>query len=173
MRGDAPRSTLERVTLAYESKDLGMVSSELNLIKDADVLVATGIAASREGLSASIMSVHTGGNVTSLKRSRESVLGLTRKLNAKRHWKLDDATVTRVAELSLVHHVSPACRHCHGRGYHTIPGAPALSSRQCSHCRGTQLHPIPKRHRDNVLQVLAILARAESMMEYRVRKLLR
>ena len=167
------RTTLERVTLAYESKDLGMVSSELHRIKDADVLVATGIAASREGLSASIMSIHTGGNATSLNRSRESVLNLARKLNVKRHWKLDDATVTRVAELSLVHHISPACRHCHGRGYHTIPGAPALSSRQCSHCKGSRMHPIPKRHRDYILHVLAILARAESMMEYKIWKLLR
>lgn len=166
-------TTLERIALAYESTDLGMVSSELNRIKDADVLVATGIAASREGLSASIMSVHTGGNAASLRRARESVLDLARRLSVRRRWQLEDATVARVADLALVHHISPACRHCHGRGYHTIPGAPTLSDRQCSHCRGTGMHPIPKRHREYVMQILAILARSDSLAEHHVRKLLR
>lgn len=166
-------TTTERVARAYDSTDLSSESYQLNRIKDVDVLTATGIAASREQLASAIMGVYSAGTATSLRRARESVLVITQKLCARRGWGLDDEAITKVAMLSLVHHVAPACRHCHGRGYHTIPGAPALSNRQCSHCKGTGKHQIPKRQREYVLQVLSILERSESLTEHHIRKLLR
>lgn len=173
MRRDEPPSTLERIARAYESSDLSMVSHERSNLRDVDVLTATGLVARRTSLSASVMSVHTGGNVTALKRARESVIGLVRKLNIKRRWQLEEHSIVRVAELALVHHVSPACRHCHGRGYYVIPGTPALSERQCSHCKGSGVHPLPKRHKDQVSDVLSVLAHVDALTEHWVRKMLR
>ena len=166
-------STLERIALAYDSTDLGMVSSDLCRIKDADVLVATGIAAQRTGLSASMLYLHSSRNVTAIKRAKEAIVDLARKLNAKRGWDLDEVSIVRVAETALVHHVSPACRHCGGLGYHVIALSPSLSDRKCSHCKGSGLHPISRRYRDQVKDVLCILARVDSLTEHHVRKLLR
>jgi len=166
-------STLERITRAHESSDLSMDSWELNNLKDIDVLTATGMVARRTSLSASIMGLQSGGSVTALKRARESVVGLVRKLNIKRRWQLDEPAIVRVAELALVHHVSPACRHCHGRGYYVIHGTPTLSGRNCSHCKGSGVHPLPKRHKDQVGDVLSVLAHVDALTEHWVRKMLR
>lgn len=166
-------TTLERIARAYSSSDLGMESYERHRIKDVDVLTATGIAAKRNSLSAAIMAAQAGGGVTALKHARESILGLVRKLSIRRNWRVSESDLVRIAELSLVHHISPACRHCSGLGYHVTPGADSLSSRKCSHCKGTGRHPIQKRHRAHVEVVLGSLANIDSLAEYHVRKLLR
>lgn len=167
------RTILDRVAKAYDSSDLSMESYQLGRIKDVDVLIATGIAARRSSISAAIMAANAGGSVAAIKKARESIIGLVRKLSERRNWGATDEDLVKVAELALVHHVSPACRHCHGRGYHVDPGSAKLSSRKCSHCKGTGRHPIQKRHRERVEVVLSTLANIDSMAEYYVRKLLR
>ena len=57
----------------------------------------------------------------------------------------------------LSHMADDVCRHCQGRGYEVLPGAPVLSDEICVHCQGTGRTPLPrdadKRLQEEVLRM--------------------
>lgn len=163
------RGHIERLQTAVLSRNLSSVADART---DSDYLVASGLASSRTGVDAS-MHLRTLSSAAELRRARADVLQITNNMNTARHWGLSAAAVQSVADAALVHHMDPACRHCSGRGYRLIPGAPCVSDKKCTHCRGSGRHPLPRKHRDEIDAVLLVLRDADARVEREITALMR
>lgn len=164
-------SVIERLTTALNSSDL---SFDVNHRGDLDYLVAAGIAASRHGsVALPLLHVHYAGRPSDLNAAFRAVVGLVRRFNAKKHWRLAGHSIQTVALHALSHHVDPACPHCHGRKFEVQSDAPVLSTKMCRHCHGTGRRPVQKKHRDQITHVIAALESIDSITERAVARLVR
>lgn len=160
---------IERLQTAVLSRNL---RTDAVARTDADYLMASGMASRRTGVDAS-MHLRTLSSAAELRRARADVLLITNNLNVARHWGLSQSAVQSVADAALVHHMDPACRHCSGRGYRLVPGAPCVSDKKCTHCRGSGRHPIPRKHRDEIDAVLLVLRETDVKVEQQINALMR
>lgn len=164
-------STLERLSVAMSTSDLTL---DANHRGAADYIIGLGVSAMRNGdVAGTLMHLHASRSAVTIKRAYEQVLGLVKRMNAKRGWGLTPAGVKDVAARALAHHTSPACEPCGGRGYELQPGAPVLSDRQCLVCRGTGRRPIHKRHRAEIEQVITTLELIDDVTERAIAKVVR
>ena len=164
-------SAFERLSIAVGSSDLTMDTIHRG---DLDFIVALGIASSRNGaVAGSLMRLHLASTPAALKTAYSSVLGLVKKFNSKKNWRLSGRSMKVVALQALAHHIVPVCQHCHGRKFELIEGAPALSAKVCKHCHGTGRRPIQKKHRECIEMVIAALEQIDSVTERAVARLVR
>lgn len=165
------RSTLERLGAAMGSSNLRV---DANNRSDVDMIIALGLSVAKLPAAASpLVHLQLAGSMTEIRRGREAVLSMVKRLNATRSWKLTGNAMRQVADLALAHHIAPACPHCHGRGYEVQQGTPALSERACSHCHGTGRRQVAKRHRDEIHIVIGMLERIDELTERAVKRALR
>lgn len=164
-------SPLERLGVAMSTSDLTVDPIHRT---DADYVIALGIAESRNNAVAGPLArLYMTSSKTSLRRAFESVYGLVKKLGAKRGWRLTEDEERVVSKQALMHHVSPACAPCHGRGYEVQPGTPVLSDRPCKACKGTGRRPIQKKLQPEIAQVVAVLENIDSITESAIARLVR
>jgi hypothetical protein len=164
-------SAFERLSVAVGSSDLTMDTIHRG---DLDFIVALGIASARNGaVAGSLMRLHLASTPAALKTAYASVLNLVKKFNAKRNWRLAGRSMQVVALQALAHHIVPVCQHCHGRKFELIEGAPALSAKVCKHCAGTGRRPIQKKHREQIIAVIAALEQIDALTERAVARLVR
>jgi len=164
-------SPLERLSTAMSSSDLTVVPDRRT---DVDYVVALGIAESRNNAAAGPLArLYLTSSRTALRRAYESVGALVAKLNLKRRWKLTDDEARVVTKQALMHHVSPTCPACHGRGAEVHEGAPILSGRICKPCRGSGKRPVQKKHHDEIVQVITVLETIDQVTEDAVARLVR
>lgn len=116
----------ERIGTAQYTDDLGEVG--LEEVGDVDIIRSCGMAAQGNPLGLSIWRWRVGGD------QREAFAVATGLVDRGHEAQL----VYRV----LSHMADDVCRHCHGRGYATLPGAPVLSDEICIHCQGTGRAPL-------------------------------
>jgi hypothetical protein len=156
-------TVLERLHSAIQSSDLTLRPRGVG---DADHLVALGLAAKEAGAAAGeLMFLHIGGTQTGYRRARDAVLGLARKMNGVRNWRLNAANTHRAAELALAHHVNPACPHCHGRGKLVAEGTPFLTANLCKHCHGTGKRRVQRKLHREITELIEALARLDRTTE--------
>lgn len=167
---DEKRTVQERLLRAFESSDLSLVPDER---KDADHLIALGLAEAGMGPGSDVLRLRSSGSMTEFKKALRTLVGMVEVLNARRNWNLRPDRVRRVAELALGHYVFPTCQACHGRAYEVEEGAPVLSGRICHACGGTGKRPIQRRNRDEIRDVLEVLEKISDSTERAVRRLLR
>jgi hypothetical protein len=164
-------TAFERLSIAVGSSNLTMDTIHRG---DLDFIVALGIASARNGaVASSLMRLHLASTPAALKTAYASVLGLTKRFNSKRNWRLSGRSMQVVALQALAHHIVPVCQHCHGRKFELIEGAPALSAKVCKHCHGTGRRPVQKKHRDCIELVIAALEQIDSVTERAVARLVR
>jgi hypothetical protein len=164
-------SVLERLSTALNSSDLTFDPIHRG---DLDFVAALGIASSRHSAVAGpVMRVHLAGTPDDLRAAFNAVLGLVKRLNAKRNWRLMGHSIQVVALQSLSHHVNPVCPHCSGRKFELQEGSPVLSTKACTHCRGTGRRQVQKKHRDQIGQVIAALESIDEVTERAVARLVR
>lgn len=164
-------SSLERLSVAMSTSDLTL---DANHRGAADYIVALGIAGIRHSAVASpMMRVHLAGRPDDLRAAFNAVLGLVRRLNLKKNWRLAGHSTQAVALHALSHHVDPTCPHCHGRKFELLEGSPTLSTKICRHCHGTGRRPVQKKHRDQINAVIAALESIDSVTERAVARLVR
>lgn len=164
-------SPLERLSVASSSSDLTVDPDHRG---DVDYIVALGIAASRNGSVASpLTSLHLSTSPTSMNAAFSAVLGLVKRVNGKRNWRLNGQSSQVVALHALSHHVDPTCNSCKGRKFEVMEGAPALSSTPCRHCKGTGKRPIQKKYREQIQAVLAMLEAIDETTQRAVGRLVR
>lgn len=164
-------SALERLSTAISTSDL-----TVDLIHrcDADYILALAYASHRHGAVASpLMRLHLSGTHTNLKSAYNSVLGLVKRLNMKKNWRLHRRAIEVVAVQALSHHVAPVCPHCSGRKFEMAAGAPVLSTKVCKHCGGTGRRPIQKKYRDQIAGVITSLEQIDSLTQHAVARLVR
>ncbi len=163
-------STHERLLGAFGSSDLLL---EADKRKDADYLIALGIASSRRGMEGSVLRLQLAGSQSDYRSARESVVRMTRRMSEVRNWRLSAINVRRVGELALAHHVFPACPVCHGRRYEVAEGAPALSGNICKPCHGTGVRPVQRKFNGEIRDVIEVLERVGQVTERAVARMLR
>lgn len=168
-RSDRP-SALERLYVAVSASDLTVDPDQR---KDVDYIIALGIAESRNGPGGGLARLYLANSKSSLRRAFESVYGLVKRLNLKRGWRLTDDEQRVVSKQSLMHHVSPACSPCHGRGYELQVGTPVLSTKICKSCRGSGRRPVQRKLQQEILQTIAVLENIDSVTESAVARLVR
>lgn len=164
------RTTHERLIRAFGSSDLSLVPGER---KDADHLIALGLAERMAGSVAEVVKLHLVSTQSEYRRARDAVVKLAGTLNERRNWRLSRGNVRRVGELALAHHAFPVCQECHGRGYEVEEGAPMLSGRICKACGGTGVRPVQKKFRDQIRDVIEVIERVGWVTERAVERLLR
>ena len=153
---------------AFHSSDLSLRPGKRG---HADHLIALGLAGrAAGGPAAALMRANPASTPTELRAALRSAMVLAKRVSAKRGWRLSGKTLLRVAEMALAHHIYPACLHCHGRGYETMPGAPALSDRACPHCGGSGRRPVQKRWRSEITELIAVFERIDSVAAAAVAK---
>lgn len=168
---DEKRGAHERLLGAFKSSDLSL---EEDKRKDADHIIALGMASRRTGLMCgAVMRLQLAGSQSEYRRARESVIRLAVQLGDRRGWRLSVPNLHRVGELALAHHVFPACPVCHGRGYEVEEGAPALSGRICKPCHGTGVRPVQRKFNGEIRDVIEVLERIGWVTERVVERLLR
>jgi hypothetical protein len=121
-------------------------------------------------LGAQLTRLQTEGTQLTYNQARESIAGLVRRLNQVRRWKLSDKHIARVAESSLLLHLHPTCRCCHGRKYEVIEATPSLSKIECPACHGTGNQPMPRRNGSEVAAVLNVLGLIQGLTERAVQR---
>lgn len=164
-------SVFERLSTAVSSSDLTVDPDHRT---DVDFITALGIAGSRHSAVASpMMRLHLSGTHTNLKSAYNSVLGLVKRLNSKRAWRLHAHAQSTVAMQALSHHVAPTCPHCQGRKFELQEGSPVLSAKACTHCRGTGRRQVQKKFRDQINYVIAALEQIDELTERAVARLVR
>ena len=164
-------SVLERLSTAMGSSDLSM---DMIHRGDLDFIVALGIASSRHSAVAGpMMRLHLASTPAALRGAFQSVLGMVKRMNAKKNWRLNTRSLQVVALNALSHHINPICPACHGRKYELIEGAPALSATACKVCHGTGRRAVQKKHRDQINQVIAALETIDDITERAVARLVR
>lgn len=164
-------SPLERLSVAMSASDLTV---DPDTRRDVDYVIALGIAESRNSAAAGPLArLYLTSSRSALRRAFESVYGLVKKLNLKRGWRLTEDEQRVVSKQSLLHHVSPACSPCEGRGYEVQPGTPVLSARLCKSCRGSGRRPVQRKLHQEILQTIAVLETIDSITESAVAKLVR
>lgn len=164
-------SVIERLSSALHSSDLTFDADHRG---DLDYVVAAGIAASRHGsVALPMLHVHYAGRPSDLNAAFHAVLGLVKRFNAKRNWRLNGRSMQVVALHALSHHVDPTCKHCHGRKFETMDDAPMLSAKVCRHCHGTGRRQVQKKHRDQISHVIAALESIDAVTERAVARLVR
>lgn len=164
-------SAFERLTVAIGSSDL---TADPIHRGDLDYIIALGVASARHSTVASpMMRLHLAATPAALRNAFQSVLGLTKRMNAKKNWRLNGKALQVVALQALSHHVNPVCGHCHGRKFELMEGAPALSARACKHCHGTGRRLVQKKYRDFIGQVIAALESIDEVTERAVARLVR
>lgn len=164
-------SVFERLSTAIGSSDL---TADPIHRGDLDYIIGLGIASARHSAVASpMMRLHLASTPAALRNAFQSVVGLTKRMNAKKNWRLNTRSIQVVALQALSHHVNPVCPHCHGRKFELMEGAPALSARHCKHCHGTGKRPVQKKHRDCINQVITALEQIDDVTERAVARLVR
>lgn len=164
-------SQLERLARARSTSDLTM---DLERHRDVDVLIAAGIAESRNGLaSAPLSRMYLASSRSSLRRAFESVHALVLRMSGRRRWGLTDDELKVVAKQATMHHIAPACPACSGRGYEVHEGAPVLSGKICKPCRGSGKRPIQKRLGQEITQVVGVLENIDAVTASAIARLLR
>lgn len=164
-------SPLERLSTAISSSDL---TFDPNHRTDLDYIAAMGIAGLRHSAVAGpMMRLHLASSPAALRTAYESVLGLVKRLNIKKNWRLAGHSMHAVALNALSHHVDPTCPHCQGRKFELLEGSPTLSTKICRHCHGTGRRPVQKKHRDHIEAVIASLEQIDSVTERAVARLVR
>lgn len=133
----------ERIGTAQYSDNLSEVGVEE--VGDIDIIRACGAAGQMHPLGLSIWRWRHGGDTREIKHVAR---GLIEKGK-------DPALVYRV----LSHLADDVCRHCEGRGYMLIPGAPVLSDELCMHCQGTGRKPLAGDAERDLLEQIAKLER--------------
>lgn len=161
----------ERLSVALGSSDLTL---DPNHRGDLDYILALGVASHRHSaVSGPLMHAHIAGRPEDLKAAYKAVLGLVKRMNLKKGWRLAGHGMHAVALHALSHHISPVCTHCHGRKFELQDGAPALSAKVCKACHGTGRRPVQKKHRDQINAVIAALEVIDSATERAVGCLVR
>lgn len=164
-------TALERLSVAMSASDLTV---DVNHRGAVDYIAALAIAGTRHSAVASpMMRVHLAGRPDDLRAAFAAVLGLVRRLNLKKGWRLAGHSMQAVALHALSHHVDPTCPHCHGRKFELLEGSPTLSTKICRHCHGTGRRPVQKKHRDQINAVIAALEQIDSVTERAVARLVR
>lgn len=164
-------SAFERLSVAIGSSDL---TADPVHRGDLDYIVALGFASARHSAVAGpLMRLHLASSPGALKVAFQSVLGLVKRMNAKKNWRLNTRSIQVVALQALSHHVNPVCPHCHGRKFELMEGAPALSAKACKACHGTGKRPVQKKHRDYINQVITALEQIDDVTERAVARLVR
>lgn len=164
-------SAFERLSTAVHTSDLTVDPDHRS---DADYIIALGVAGARHSaVAAPLMHLHLSGSHSNLRAAYNSVLALTKRLNAKKNWRLNGRALHTVALHSLSHHVAPICPHCQGRKFEVLEGSPTLSTEACKHCHGTGRRPIQKKHRDQIQQLIAVLESIDEITERAVARLVR
>jgi len=164
------RTIHERLIRAFGSSDLSLVPGER---KDADHLIALGLAEKAAGYASDVVKLHLVSTQSEYRRARDAAVRIAATLNERRNWRLARGNVRRVGELALAHHAFPACQECHGRGYEVDEGAPRLSGRICRVCGGTGIRPVQKRFRDHIRDVIEVIERVGRVTDGMVERLLR
>lgn len=146
---DEKPSHLERLSVAQNTSNLALDPNRHKT--DADYILGMGLAASRSPACAAPLTHLTGASTqTEFKAAQEAVRKAVKHLNYVRNWRLSGINSNRVADLALAHHISPACPHCSGLRWQTIPGTPSLSGAPCGHCHGTGRRPIQRKFHDEI-----------------------
>lgn len=131
--------TRERIGTAQHSDNLGERPD--GEIGDVDIVRASGLAGARDPLGLSIWRWRVGGD-------QRELLPIARGL-VERGWE-----ATLVARV-LTHLSDDCCRHCDGRGYMLLAGAPVLSDEICLHCQGTGRVPLAGEQEKALVEVIA------------------
>lgn len=151
-----------------------VVSSHLKEGRDIDMLTAAGMSS---GHALSMLRL-THNRASFAAVVAEIVVWLKRE--AKRRGLRDGGkhSAALVVAPMVAWRVNQHCRHCRGRGYPVIQGAPVLdASRPCRHCAGTGKVPLRKVVRPEFLDAAELISsefdRGEYMAFSRIRGLLK
>lgn len=170
MSSDGPTTVAERLAAARHSRDLRVDERRCG---DVDYLAASGMASRSLGVGGSLIHLQAGAGPVAMSAAADSVKRLVRSMDARKGWRLKGEAVDRVAQLSLLHHIAPACPTCNGRKYVETPGTGRLSSCECGHCHGTGVRPLGRKHKDEISAVLAELARIEDAIQRSIARIVR
>lgn len=128
----------ERYATAATTSDL---SVSLERRTDADVLMAAGMSAGKDRRAALALSVYragvTGDHSGILPMANELADWLSNRLARERRKPMRRSYRVTLALGVMQHWFNPVCRHCDGRGFLLVEGAPVLSDHECTHCHGT------------------------------------
>jgi hypothetical protein len=164
-------SAFERLSTALNSSDLTFDADHRT---DLDYVAALGLASHRvSSVGAPMMRLHVASSPGALRAAYQSVLGLVKRLNMKRNWRLAGHGMHAVALHALSHHVDPTCPACQGRKFELQESSPVLSTKLCRHCHGTGRRPVQKKYRDQINHVIAALETIDSVTERAVARLVR
>ena len=173
MSSDSVKPTqFERLSLAHSSGNLTVGHSDLPN-RDADYIIAGGIAGQRNRIGGAMMRMADAPTSGSAIVALKAVLSLVKHLAHVRNWRLSGRATQRVAEESLLHHLAPACPHCHGRKFEVVVGSNRLGGKACKPCHGTGMRALSVRHGSQVFVVLSELQAIETVVERAVGKLMR
>lgn len=168
---DARPSTQERLLSAFHSSDLSL---ETDKRKDADHLIALGVAGQRRGrVSSDLMRLTMAGSRSDYRAARESVVALTLRLGGQRGWRISVDNMRKIGEIALAHYTFPVCPHCYGRGRDTPEGSPYLSGNICKPCNGSGKRPVQKKFNGEIRDVIEMLGQITTVTERAVSRLLR
>lgn len=162
----------ERLSAATVSGDLSQCAER---IADVDYLTAAGVAGSRHGLGSAVLRLDLTQDRSDLGPAILATIKLVSEIAAKRGWPMHAQKRKRIAYAVLLHHLSPACPECKGRGMVGMdrdrPGE--YKPRVCNSCGGSGKRPIQRKHQREIREVLHVLDRRRDVIEGTIRKLMR
>ena len=166
MQPDDRPGLIERLSVAMTSSHLAMKDGRCDL----DFVIALGMAAQERPEISHILHLHLAATPESYRQAERSAVAITRRLDARRNWRMPSKTILWVAKKALKHYICPVCPSCAGRRFETTPGTPMLSDRVCEHCRGTGINPLPMQHGRAIAEVVARLEAIEDVAERAVKE---
>jgi hypothetical protein len=135
----------EQYAKATESKDL---SPSTERRTDADVLLAAGIAASRDPrrmLALKVYRLAVGGETDGLVDIVETADDWLQGRLARGGNRPMRAEARRALVMDTLHWwIRPTCNYCEGRGFVTVPDTARLSTVACESCHGSGRRPLAR-----------------------------
>jgi len=161
-------SVIERLAEAMVSDDLSMTEDKR---RDVDHLAALGaVMVGRPAGISAMLHVALTHDRESLREVMRFATALTRRLAAKRRWKLTLRDIEHIAKKAVQYQCAPSCPSCNGRGRKVMKGTPVLSSKACEKCHGTGKRPFPIRHGREIAEVAYAMGDYLTVIEDKVRK---
>lgn len=170
MINDDVPSRLERLASVVSTSNL---TFDLEHRTPVDSIIALGIASKKSDVTSNVLRLYLVRTPEAWHSAKASVMGIVRRLNARRSWGLTESEVDKVATHALSNHINPVCSHCKGQGFHLIPGSPVKSHRPCEHCKGTGRRPLNKKLRTQIAATISSIEHIDSLTEATVRKWMR